>query len=838
MLITPTPAAGSPTPPPRRLAARRLVLAWLGFLAWTALCARPALADPARFDLVGPKLEITVAHGGATLPISRVPNLAAGDRISIKADLPPGQSAHYLLVTAFLRGATNPPPVDWFHQLQTWSPKAAQGLTIVAPPDAEQLLVFLAPRTGGDFKTLIGAVRGRPGAFVRASQELGQAALDRSRLDAYLVAIRRTDQADPEQLKTVSALLARELTIKLDSDCFQKAPTLQAACLMQGQDSLVLNDGHSGSLVQNLTAGPSVDLIQQLSATAPAGAGYYSPYIAAVMDIGRLFDSFHTAQYQYIPALTTFSGEQVSLLLNTAPSFHAPLSVMVVALPAIAPPQAPRLQPVDPKAAYCAEKPGLVLAVQGAPLVFSTGYAHDLVLRVLGRDGKARDLPLRADAGKGGLVVDNAGLDPGRLATAASAVLHGYWGFEPFEGPSFQVESAAAAGWSLAPDDRQTLVVGREDTVRLLGSAASCVEDVALQRAPGESEPVRWKPAGADAVAATVPLDGAAPGPLTLLVKTYGSDQPQAVALQAFAQAGRLDDFSFHAGDVFGVLKGARLDEVQSLTLGGAAFTPTTLATADGGDALTMTTTDARGVGSLKAGQSATARVTLKDGRTDRLKISVGATRPSVSLIAKTVRPERADAAGTIQLADKDEIARGATLTFSIHAGSPAAFTGRERLEVGGAEGAVLATLTPTAGLILEDSKVVLATLDTAKDLGASAFGALTFRIVEDGVAGDWQPLATLVRLPVIKDLACRGGRGQPCDLTGSSLFLIAALSSDPAFEHAVDVPEGFTGDVLRVPHPVGGRLYVKLHDDPTVVDRLGPLAAERKTATAAAGAE
>ncbi len=32
--------------------------------------------------------------------------------------------------------------------------------------------MFLAPETGGDFKTLKSAVRGRPGAFVRASQDL------------------------------------------------------------------------------------------------------------------------------------------------------------------------------------------------------------------------------------------------------------------------------------------------------------------------------------------------------------------------------------------------------------------------------------------------------------------------------------------------------------------------------------------------------------------------------------------------------------------------------------------------------------------------------------------
>ena len=85
-------------------------------------------------------------------------------------------------------------------------------------------MVFLAPQTGGDFKTLMGAVRGRPGAFVRASQDLNQASLDRSRLDAFLSAVRLTDPTDPDRLKTVSPLLARSLTVKLNTDCFRRCP--------------------------------------------------------------------------------------------------------------------------------------------------------------------------------------------------------------------------------------------------------------------------------------------------------------------------------------------------------------------------------------------------------------------------------------------------------------------------------------------------------------------------------------------------------------------------------------------------------------------------------------
>ncbi len=50
-----------------------------------------------------------------------------------------------------------------------------------------------------------------------------------------------------------------------------------------------------------------------------------------------------------------------------------------------------------------------MLPVDGAPLVFSTGYAHEMTLSLTGKDGKSIDLPVRADAAQGG-VVDTTGL--------------------------------------------------------------------------------------------------------------------------------------------------------------------------------------------------------------------------------------------------------------------------------------------------------------------------------------------------------------------------------------------------------------------------------------------
>jgi hypothetical protein len=181
-----------------------------------------------------------------------------------------------------------------------------------------------------------------------------------------------------------------------------------------------------------------------------------------------------------------------------------------------------------------------------------------------------------------------------------------------------------------------------------------------------------------------------------------------------------------------------------------------------------------------------------------------------------------AGASKAIQLSDPDEVEQGATLIFSMRAAMPETFTRDSKVEVSGPDGAVLTTLTLSHGLVLEDDKVALATLNTAEAFSASTFGPLRFRIV-DGAAGpgDWQPLATLVRLPVLRELKCGGGRGRHCQLFGANLFLIKSLSTDRAFDHAVEIPEGFTGASIVLPHPVGGRLFLKLHDSPGVINQI-----------------
>ena len=123
-----------------------------------------AAADPAPFDLPGPELSVTVTRAGRTLPIGQVPALATGDIVRIDANLPEDQSVRYRLISAFLRGAINPPPKKWISSAETWEQnERKRNLKLTVPDHARQLVLFMVPDTGGDLRTISDAIRGRPG---------------------------------------------------------------------------------------------------------------------------------------------------------------------------------------------------------------------------------------------------------------------------------------------------------------------------------------------------------------------------------------------------------------------------------------------------------------------------------------------------------------------------------------------------------------------------------------------------------------------------------------------------------------------------------------------------
>ena len=517
-------------------------------------------ADPAPFDLPGPQVEVRVSRAGRELPVAEVPNLQEGDRLWVHPSFPESQSAHYLLVVAFLRGTTNPPPENWFTRIESWNKRVrAEGVVVTVPKGAQQVLLFLAPESGGDFSTLRSNVRGKPGAFVRASQDLNRAALDRSRLDDYLRAVKKASDTDPDQLKQESPLLARSLAIKLDDDCLKKPLEQQASCLIQNSDQLVLDDTHSQSMVAALANGPSADIAGQMSSTPWAGAGYYSAYVGAVVDVVRLMTTFRNPEYQYIPALALPKNDQLNLQLNTAPSFAKPKSVLVVALPAVEPAKLPPLRAVDPKGVYCVQNSSLVLPVEGAPLVFSTSLAHDFVLHVWSKSGASMDLPVRADPARGGFVIssdsklkssDFAGLGP-----EVSGTLHGQWGFESFQGPTFALRTSQPAKWIVGSADETALIVGRDDTLHLHSEAAACVESVSVEDQQGKTLKTTYKVTSPNELQLEVSLKDATTGPLTIAVKQFGITTADEVTLRSYAEAGHLNSFDIDAGDRSGVLK-------------------------------------------------------------------------------------------------------------------------------------------------------------------------------------------------------------------------------------------------------------------------------------------
>jgi hypothetical protein len=774
-------------------------------------------ADTAAFDLAGPRIEVRVTRSGKTLPISKVPNLKVGDRLWIHPDLPDGQSVRFLMISVFLRGSTNPPPEDWFTKTETWNKHVREeGIVITVPQGAQQALIFLAPQTGGDFSTLRAAVRGKPGAFVRASQDLNQASLDRSRLDKYLNAVREMSNSDANALHDRSVLLARSLNIKLDNDCFYKPRQQQESCLTQNTDQLVLDDGHSQSMVSALTSGSGPDLVGQLSTTRLAGGGAYSPYVGAVVDLAKMMESFHTPEYRYIPALALPHLDQLNLKLNNPPSFRKPMSVMVLSLPAVEAAQLPPLRAVDASQVVCLEKPSLLLAAEGAPVAFSTDYAHDLVLHIPDKSGHAIDLPATADAARGGFAIENHAVQPDKLEREVMGTIRGAWGFDSFEAPAFRLQNAHPATWTLASADESALIVGRENSLHFRSDAAACVDTITLKNEQGRPIKATWTSPAANELDLKVPLKDESPGKITMLVKQHGAGKPDEVELHSYAEAAHLDKIAFNAGDSQASLIGTRLDQVAAVELNGVHFTPAGFARVDGKDDLRLAT-DAKDLSTLHAGDKVTARANLKDGRVLNLEATIDQPRPKVTLLNKTIQPGPSPSA--IHLGSPDELPQDGKLSFFLKTEIPDTFSRTQKIEVATADGSYDVSLSLDDGsLVAQDAHTVMATLDPLKSFGPSAFGPLRFRALDGNAKGDWQPLVSLVRLPLLKELRCPESPDKQCTLHGTNLFLISAVASTPDFQRSVPVPEGFAELTLGVPRLEGTQIYLKLRDDTSVV--------------------
>jgi len=774
-------------------------------------------AESPAFDLAGPKVDVHIKRGTVTLPISQVPSLLPGDRLWIHPDLPESQSTHFVLVVAFLRGATNPPPLDWFTRVETWTHQArGEGVFVTVPQEAQQALIFLAPETGGDFSTLRKAVHDRPGAFVRATQDLQAASWDRMRLDAYLSDVKITSQTDQKALKERAELSARSLGIRVDQQCFDKPTDQQAPCLVQHTDGMVLDDANAQSVVSQITDGSTRDLMTQLSYSQMGGAGQFSPYVGAIVDTARILASLHTAHFQYIPALALPTKDTLNLRLNVPPSFRDPKSVVVVALPPIGPSKAPPLHSATTAEIQCAQKPGLAFGAEGAPLVFGTELAHDLKLHIDSSRG-AFDVPVSVDSPRGALVPVDAlpALPIGELA----AVLRGKWGFDDWEGPRFHLLSPGSGKWTVPADDESALIVGRDDTLHVQGDSTVCVSSVEL--AGARPMKLTWKSPKADVLEVAMPMKRATPGQLTLEIRQFGVEKPDTLSLNAYAEAASLDRLSLNVGDKSATLKGTRLDEVAKASLSDITWTPDKLTRIQDSDQLTMNTETA--TTDLETDSHYSAKVQLRDGRELKVPVHVEPPRPQVTLLSKGEQDDGTATPSPVKFGSIDDLPLGSKFVFFLKSLVPQKFPRNQDVEVAAADGSFRTVLSLSDGsLMLEDARTALGVVDPLTRFGPSAFGPLRARAVSaDGVPGDWMPLGTLVRLPGFKELQCPHTTAKACILSGTNLFLVETVSASSDFSNPIEVPADYTAAQMAVPHPVNGTLFLKLRDDPETVQTL-----------------
>jgi hypothetical protein len=815
-------------------------------------------ADNARFDLVGPKIDVRVTRGSSTLPIAQVPNLQPGDKIWVKADLPPSQSNHLLLIVVFLRGTTNEPPDSWFTKIETWDKKTAEGTTVTVPDEAEQAILFVAPETGGDFNTLRSAVKGKPGLFIRADADLNEASFEQQRIERYLAAMKTVPQDDQKAIQERSAKLATTLALKPNADCFKQPVEQQVNCLTQSSAPVLLDDGHGQNVAEALATGPSSDFINAASYTQPGGAGLYSAYVGAVVDLVRIVSLMHTAQYQYIPGISFPQGSTLNLKLNAPPSFHKPDSVIVIGLPAIQKAKLPPLHPHDPNQVACLLQPKMTLPLEGAPLVFSTGFAHDLVLH-LNRTGAPADIPLTPEAFEGGLVVakeehreplHDAKLQ-GDSTTPAKAdvkigtssdltitgTVRGFWGFDSFEGPTLTVQQVDGKDWKIVGDTQ--LLAGQDNHLTLKGDGTACVQHIALTNNKDKDVDVTFKlGAGSagrevkdvkDTLDLDVSLKKVQPGGYSLAIQQYGGSDRNNVPLTAYTGDIHLDGIKIHAGDNTAVLAGQGLKDVVSVQIANQTFMPT----GDGNDDKTVHLDAKAGV---SPGDGNDAMVKLKDGRTMTVKISAEAPRPGLKLLSLNDAPAQQNGAIPVILGAKDDVALNGKLTFVVQ--TKDVFPRTQTVEVATAGGSVHTSLSLAANdLVLQDEHTAIATLDPLKAFGQSGFGKLRIRpVAEDGTPGDWTPLGTLVRTPQITAVHCTTADAPTCTVDGTNIFLVQSFGEGKDFAKPAEVPTGFAENTFNVPTPADGTtLYLKLRDDPDSVATVTLPTPVQKPAPAAA---
>jgi hypothetical protein len=453
------------------------------------------------------------------------------------------------------------------------------------------------------------------------------------------------------------------------------------------------------------------------------------------------------------------------------------------------------------------------------------------------------DIPLQPNPAEGGFTLEKP--LPEFPEAEIVAEVHGQWGFDSWTGPTYRLVAPHSGNWVVPPSDLNTLITGREDTLHIQGQNTLCVQEVLasfreLPNHSSEANPVKitWKSPKPEILEVTVPLKDAAPGAVTIAIHQYGLVKPDDLSLKAYAEAAAIEHLTLSVGDRVAELKGKRLDEVDSAELAGITFMPAALNRVQDFDQLDMSATGA--TTTLQPGNSYSAKVTLRDGRTQHVPVTVEAPRPQVDLLSKGVQHDEGEndpgAQPPVRLGSPNDLPLQRHLVFFLRSRVPGVFPRNEKIELAAVDGSFNTMLSLADGsLMLEDAHTAVAALDPHARFGASAFGPIQLRAIgADGVSGDWVPLGTLVRLPgftgspASKELRCPHNPTKPCQLTGANLFLITQVATSPDMSNAVDVPPEFTGTALSVPNvvrsganPNSGTLYFRLRDDPDTVQTL-----------------
>ena len=223
-----------------------------------------------------------------------------------------------------------------------------------------------------------------------------------------------------------------------------------------------------------------------------------------------------------------------------------------------------------------------------------------------------------------------------------------------------------------------------------------------------------------DDIEVKVSLAGAEPGTATLAVKQFASAKPIDVPLHTYAEEGHLDQFTIHAGDQQGVLKGARLDLVASLEINGTHFLPASLTRVEKLDELSLLGARMRQPSGFQPEQKLTTQVTLKDGRVLKLQTTVEPQRPKLTLVNKRIQA----AQSAIRLGSPDDLPLDGQISFFVRSEIPARFPHDEKIEVASVDGFFHTVLSlADKNLSLQDPQTAVAVLDPLKSFGDSAFG-------------------------------------------------------------------------------------------------------------------